>query len=121
MQDSFALVRIPGVKDVRVYASNNLVGRKQIQIITGTVIIRNKKTEVIPAFGQLTLTADGITYVSPVGRGGEFCFQNISSGQYSATVEYGDQTCTFLLQIGTGKETAVKLGRFVCTIEGARP
>ena len=175
VQDSFALVRIPGVKDVRVYASNNLVGRtdskgdvlvpmllpyygnrlriddrdipmgydiqsvemtiappnrggalvefpvQQIRMITGTLIIRNQKTEVIPAFGQLTLTADGNTYVSPVGRGGEFYFQNISSGQYSATVEYGDQTCTFPLQIGAGKETAVKLGRIVCTIEGARP
>src|SRR5207247_1312297 len=45
VQDSFALVRVPGVRDVRVYSSNNLVGRTDS---SGDVLVPN----LLPYYGN---------------------------------------------------------------------
>jgi outer membrane usher protein len=176
VDSSFALVRVPEVKDVRVYASNVLVGRtndrgdllvpnllpyygnrlsiddrdvplnyevraveqtiappyrggafvefpvRQIRTVTGSVVIRdNKKVEAVPAFGQLTLTGNGEAYVSPIGRGGEFYFENIPAGTYNANIEYRDGTCQFHLPVPPGADPVVKLGRSVCSTEATKP
>ena len=170
VQDSFALVRVPGVENVRVYSSNIVVGRtdsngdllvpnllsyygnrlsiedrdiplsyevaavektiappyrggafvefpvRQIRSVTGSVTIGN----AVPAFGQLTLTGEGKTYDSPLGRGAEFYFENIGAGAYDAVVESAEGTCRFRLAIPAGSEPVVKLGRHSCTRE-AKP
>lgn len=171
VQDSFALVRVPGVGGVRVYSSNNLVGRtdangdvlvpnllpyygnrlsiddrdvplnyevqdtektiappyrggafvpfpvKQIRTATGVIRVRGGQAEVIPTFGQLTLTAAGKSYESPLGRGGEFYFENLPSGTYEAAVEYRDGACHFRIDIPAGNDAVVKLGQRTCTNE----
>jgi outer membrane usher protein len=165
VQDSFALVRVPGVSGVRVYSSNNLAGRtdsngdvlvpnllpyygnrlsiddrdvplnyevqntektiappyrggafvpfgvRQIRTVTGSVTVRDK----VPAFGELTLKSNGKSYESPLGRGGEFYFENLSSGTYDAVVDYHDGSCHFRLEIPGGSEPVVKLGQKTCT------
>lgn len=176
VDSSFALVRVPDVKDVRVYASNVLVGRtndrgdllvpnllpyygnrlsiddrdvplnyevlgveqtiappyrggafvefpvRQIRTVTGSVAVRdNKKIEAVPAFGQLTLTGNGEAYVSPIGRGGEFYFENIPAGTYNANIEYRDGACQFRLAVPPGGDAVVKLGRSVCSTEATKP
>jgi len=175
VQDSFALVRVPGVAGVRVYASNNLVGRtdahgdllvpnllpyygnrlsiedrdiplnyevqdvektiapphrggalvvfpvRQVRTITGSVSVRGAKREFIPAFGELTLTANGKSYQSPLGRGGEFYFENIASGSYEALIEMHQGSCRFRMEIPAGADSVVKLGRRVCTNEAINP
>jgi outer membrane usher protein len=173
IEQSFALVRVPEVKDVRVYASNVLVGRtnehgdllvpnllsyygnrlsiddrdiplnydiravertiappyrggafvefpvRQIRTISGSVVVRDAQHEVIPAFGQLTLTAaNGEAYVSPLGRNGEFYFENIAAESYDTTVEYADGTCRFRLNVPKEGGSAVKLGRLLCNEAG---
>ncbi len=173
VQDSFALVRVPGVRDVRVYSSNNLVGRTdsngdllvpnllayygnrlsiddrdvplnydvqgtektiappyrggafvpfpvwQIRTVTGSVSIRGSKQEIVPTFGQLTLSANGKSYESPLGRGGEFYFENIGSGTYDAIIEYKGGTCRFRVDVPSGSDSIVKLGQQIC--EAAKP
>src|SRR5437867_2567103 len=175
VQDSFALVRVPGVPDVRVYSSNNLVGRtdssgdvlvpnllpyygnrlsiddrdvplnyevqsiektiappfrggafvpfpvKQIRTVTGSVIVRGVSGDVVPTFGQLTLSAEGKSYESPLGRGGEFYFENLSSGTYDAVIDHHDGSCRFRIDIPTGSDSIVKLGQRVCTHEAPKP
>jgi len=165
VQDSFALVRVPGVEGVRVYASNNLIGRtdsegdllvpnllayygnrlsiddrdipmnyevqetektiappyrggayvpfgvRAIRTVSGSVRVGT----AIPTFGELTLSAAGKTYESPLGRGGEFYFENLPSGSYDASVEYHDGTCRFRLEIPAGNDPVVKLGQKTCT------
>lgn len=175
VQDSFALVRIPGVKDVRVYSSNNIVGRtdsrgdllvpnllpyygnrlgiddrdiplsyevqavertvapphrggalvqfpvQQIRIVTGSVVVRGAKGNVVPTFGQLTLTSGGKSHESPLGRNGEFYFDNIAPGTYQAVIEYLRGTCSFPLVIPPGTEAVVKLGQQTCSSEATQP
>ena len=174
VEESYALVRVPDVANVRVYASNVLVGRtnergdllvpnllsyygnrlsiddrdvplnydvrsvertiappfrggafvefpvRQIRTITGVVVVRSGQSETVPAFGQLTLTGNAEAYVSPIGRNGEFYFENIPAGTYGALVEYHDGTCQFHLQIPGGGDSVVKLGRSVCSREAGK-
>ena len=166
---------MPGVRDVRVYSSNNLVGRtdssgdvlvpnllpyygnrlsiddrdvplnyevqsiektiappfrggafvpfpvKQIRTVTGSVIVRGVSGDVVPTFGQLTLSAEGKSYESPLGRGGEFYFENLSSGTYDAVIDHHDGSCRFRIDIPTGSDSIVKLGQRVCTHEAPKP
>ena len=165
VQDSFALVRVAGVPNVRVYSSNQLIGRtdgngdllvpnllsyygnrlsiddrdvpmtyevlatertiappyrggayvefpvKQIRTLTGTLIVN---ADVIPAYGELTVKVGDTTMTSPLGKGGEFYFENIPAGSYPATIEYKLGSCSFTLQIPSGNEPVVKLGRIGC-------
>ncbi|HJT16617.1 MAG TPA: fimbria/pilus outer membrane usher protein [Thermoanaerobaculia bacterium] len=165
VQDSFALVRVPGVEGVRVYASNNLIGRtdsngdvlvptllayygnrlsiddrdipmnyevsetektiappyrggafvpfgvRAIRTVSGTVRVK----DIVPAFGELTLTQNGKSFDSPLGHNGEFYFENLPSGTYDASIEYRDGTCRFRLDIPAGNDPVVKLGQKTCT------
>lgn len=171
VQDSFALVRVPGVENVRVYSSNLLVGRtdshgdllvpnllayygnrlriedkdipmnyevgdiektiappyrggayvvfpvRHIQTVTGTVVVRAGGAEQIPAFGQLTLTAKGESFVSPIGRGGEFYFENIPQQTYSALIETSTGRCEFTFTLPARSDAIVKMGKLACSTE----
>lgn len=171
VQDSFALVQVPGVKNVRVYASNNEVGKTdangdllvpnllpyygnrlsiqdsdvplnyevqdvektiapphrggalvvfpvhQIRTVTGTLSVRGAKREFVPAFGELTLTARGTSVQSPLGRGGEFYFENIAAGTWDALIETHEGSCRFRLKVPAGTDPVVKLGHMTCTNE----
>jgi outer membrane usher protein len=94
---------------------------QQIRTVTGSVTIRGPKGEVVPTFGQLTLTANGKSYESPLGRGGEFYFENIGSGTYDAVIEHHDGPCRFHIEIPSGSQSVVKLGQRTCTSEAPRP
>lgn len=175
VQDSFALVRVPGVRDVRVFASNNQIGRtnangdllvpnllpyygnrlsiedsdiplnyevaevektiappnrggalvvfpvRQVRTITGSVIVRDAKNNTaVPSFGELTLTAGGQNYQSPLGRQGEFYLENVPSGTHTASVDFREGHCAFSLQIPEGSAAVVKLGQLSCVMEGGR-
>lgn len=172
VQESFALVRVPGVPNVRVYASNQLVGRTDrngnllvpnllpyygnplrindrdipltydvrdvekvvappsrggayvefpvsaIRTITGSVIVRDNSGERTPSFGQITLSWNGPDHESPLGREGEFYFENVASGRYRAIIEFEQGICTFELNVPSGTEPAIDLGRLPCMNEG---
>src|SRR5262249_12364641 len=170
-EETFALVRAPGLPGVRVYSENNLIGRtdgngdvlvpnllpyygnrlriddrdvplnyevqdtektiappfrggafvpfavRQIRTVVGSIRVHDSKSEIVPAFGQLTIIGTGTRYESPLGRDGEFYFENLPSGTYDATVEYREGACRFRMQVPAGSDTVVKLGRLPCTIE----
>ena len=174
VQDSFALVRVPGVPNVRVYASNQEIGRTNargellvpnllsyygnplrindqdipltydvqevekvvappnrggafvefpvlaIRAIGGSVAVRGKTKELMPSFGQITLIEGEVEHVSPLGRDGEFYFENLASGTYAATVEFEQGKCTFHLNVPAGTDEVVDLGRLLCTNEALR-
>ena len=89
---------------------------QRIQRATGTVAIQDSKQSVIPAYGQLTVTAHGKPFESPVGKQGEFYLENIPPGRHAAIVEYKDQTCGFVLDVPTSEEPVVQLGNVGCQI-----
>ncbi|HET7707829.1 MAG TPA: fimbria/pilus outer membrane usher protein [Thermoanaerobaculia bacterium] len=171
VQESFALVRVPGVPNVRVYASNQEVGRTDrngnllvpnllpyygnplrihdqdipltydvqevekvvappsrggayvefpvaaIRTITGSVIVRGKSATRAPSFGRITLSGRGAEHESPLGREGEFYFENVANGRYGARIEFEQGSCSFELIVPSGTEPAIDLGRLACTNE----
>jgi outer membrane usher protein len=168
VQESFAVIRVPGVADVRGYASNQEVGYtssngnlfvpsllpyygnklsisdkdiplnytidatdkvvappfragavvtfpvQRIQRATGTVAVQDSKQSVIPAYGQLTVTANGKQFESPVGKQGEFYLENVPPGRHAAIVEHKDKTCEFILDVPSSAEPVVQLGNVRC-------
>ena len=168
VQESFAVIRVPGVADVRGYASNQEVGYtssngnlfvpsllpyygnklsisdkdiplnytidvtdkivappfrggavvtfpvQRIQRATGTVSLQDSNQSIIPAYGQLTLTANGKQFESPVGKQGEFYLENVPPGRHRAIVEYKDKTCGFVLDVPSSEEPTVQLGTVRC-------
>ena len=94
---------------------------KQIRTITGSVTIHSAARDIVPAFGQLTLSANGTSYESPLGRNGEFYFENIAAGTYAAAIEHRDGSCRFRLDIPSGTDPVIKLGQRTCTNEATKP
>ncbi len=172
VQESFALVRVPGVPNVRVYASNQEVGRTDrngnllvpnllpyygnplrindrdipltyavqevervvappsrggayvefavsaIRTMTGSVVVTGNSAVRTPSFGQITLTREGSEHESPLGRQGEFYFEDVPNGRYRATIESEEGSCTFELTVPSGTEPVIDLGRLTCSNEG---
>jgi len=169
VQDSFALVRVPGVPNVRVYLSNQLIGRTdangnllvpnllsyygntvriddrdvpldydirqvqktiapsyrggafvefpvvQVRTIVGSIVVHRAEGDVVPAFGELTLTDRLRTYTSPLGRQGELYLENVPPGTFSGTVEFSGGDCTVTITVPAGATSFVKLGTVPCT------
>jgi len=168
VQDSFALVRVPGVPNVRVYLSNQLIGRtdangnllvpnllsyygntvriddrdvpldydirqiqktiapsyrggafvefpvQQVRTIVGSIVVRGADGDVVPAFGELTLTDRLRTYVSPLGRQGELYLENVPPGTFSGIVEFSGGECGVTITVPPGATSFVKLGTVPC-------
>lgn len=168
VQQSFALIKVPGVGDVRGYLSNQEIGRstsggnllvpnllpyhanrlgieaqdipfdrnieaiekiiappfrggavvlfpaEKLRRLTGKVAIVSAGHAEIPAYGQLTVTAEGREFESPIGRGGEIYLENVPAGRYPATVEYKGSLCRFSVEIPASENPVVKLGEMRC-------
>jgi outer membrane usher protein len=175
VSQGFALVRVPGIENVRVYLSNQLIGRTDrrgdllvpellsyygnriridhrdipmtydVQVVeqtiapfnrggalvefpvravrsaTGSLVVqRADGSSFVPAYGQVTLTRASVTEVSPVGGGGEFYFENLSSGAHQALVEYENGSCRVDVTIPDVATEVIDVGRVVCK-EAAKP
>ena len=168
VQESFAVIRVPEIADVRGYASNQEVGYtnsngnlfipsllpyygnklgisdkdiplnytidatdkvvappfrggavvtfpvQRIQRATGTIALQDSKQSVIPAYGQLTVTANGKQFESPIGKQGEFYLENVPPGRHAAIVEYKDRTCDFVLDVPSSQQPVVQIGKVLC-------
>jgi outer membrane usher protein len=89
---------------------------RRIQTLTGSVQIEAKGERVIPGSGQVTIAGRGQNWTSPLGRNGEFYFENLPSGPHAATVEYREGACRFTLSVPESKEFFLNLGKIVCTV-----
>lgn len=168
VQNSFALVRVPGVEGVRASASHQQVGRtnrdgnllvpdlqpyygnilsiadsdvplqyavrraglvvappyrggavaefdvRRIQRVTGRIAVVEGGTEQIPSYGELVLGQPGDGAVSPVGRDGEFYFENLAAGSHRAVVQKDGTPCEFTLEVPASANPVIDLGTVRC-------
>lgn len=89
---------------------------QQTQSFTGTLVVEVSGTRVIPAYGQLTVTLEGKTVISPLGKSGEFYLENLTAGRYPATVEDKEGVCPFVLEIPVADGPFVNLGTLRCVV-----
>ncbi len=89
---------------------------QRIQSLMGTVVVEIAGKPVIPAYGQLTVTANGRQIESPLGKQGEFYLENVPTGRHAALVEYEDGTCKFELNVPASEKPEVELGTVRCIV-----
>jgi outer membrane usher protein len=86
------------------------------QSLTGTVTLLVGSQTLVPAFGDLTVSAAGRSISSPIGRGGEFDLENVPAGRHQATVTFKDLTCQFALEVPTSTSPWLRLGALSCAV-----
>ncbi len=93
---------------------------RRIQRATGTVVLVTASGEELPSFGEITIAAAGERMTSPLGREGEFYFENLPQGRHEASVTYDGRSCVFMLTVPNSDEAALALGTLKCAASQAR-
>jgi outer membrane usher protein len=86
----------------------------RIQRVVGKTIVAKDSKEIVPAYGQLTLSANGKSFDSPLGKEGEFYFENLQGGRYQGLIEHKDLSCEFTLEIPQSPDELIQLGSVRC-------
>jgi outer membrane usher protein len=89
---------------------------RRVQAFVGTVVVETAGRTVTPAYGQLTVTAEGQTYESPIGRDGEFYLENLPRGRHPAIVDHKDAVCRFTLETPVSAASLVDVGTVRCVV-----
>jgi outer membrane usher protein len=88
---------------------------RRVQAFVGSVVVEIAGRTVTPAYGQLTVTAEGQTFESPIGRDGEFYLENLPRGRHPAVVDHKDASCRFTLEAPASPASLVDVGTVRCT------
>ena len=91
----------------------------RVQNSMGRMVLLRGNERLVPAYGQLTVAADGRTYESPVGAQGEFYLENVPAGRYRASLLYQQRTCEFTITIGPATGETRHLGVLECVVPDA--
>ena len=86
----------------------------RIQSTTGVVRLQRGDESIVPAFGQLTVYADGTSFESPIGVDGAFYLESAPSGRHRADVLFQQQTCAFTIDIPASTARVVSVGTIAC-------
>ena len=86
----------------------------RFQAYLGNLVVTSDSGPVIPAYGDLTVTADGKDFTSPIGEHGEFYLESLPTGTYPATVDYRQGECRFDFTAAPSTERFVKMGQIAC-------
>jgi outer membrane usher protein len=84
------------------------------QPVTGTVAITVGTQTVVPALGELTVIVGTQSFSSPIGTGGEFYFENLPAGEYSAVLVFKGGTCRLTLTVPASTAPVIRLGIVRC-------
>jgi outer membrane usher protein len=87
---------------------------RRIQRIVGSILLVNNRQEQRPSYGSVAVAVGGETMISPLGAAGEFYFESMAPGQYSATVTYNQSTCALTINIPVVDGPEVTLGILRC-------
>jgi outer membrane usher protein len=92
----------------------------QIRRVVGRVHIVDGESARVPEYGQITVRLDGESVDSPLGSNGNFYFENLRAGRYTATVEDRTGTCSFIVEVPSTADSVVNLGALTCVVRGER-
>ncbi len=85
-----------------------------VRIVTGSVVLEAAGTTVVPSFGQMTVRVGMTETASPLGKDGEFYFEDLRPGHFQAEVDASMGTCRFEIDIPGGDKPFVDVGRLKC-------
>jgi outer membrane usher protein len=88
----------------------------RVQAYMGTLTVEAGGRTMTPTYGELTVTAEGRTYESPIGHDGEFYLENLPAGRHPAVVEHKDGVCRFTLETPVSPASLVDMGPVRCSV-----
>ena len=89
---------------------------RRVQGFIGTLVVEIEGRAVTPAYGQLTVTAEGQTYESPIGRDGDFYLENVPRGRHQAVIDHREAFCRFVLEPPVSPASLVDMGTVRWTV-----
>ncbi|HSB41090.1 MAG TPA: fimbria/pilus outer membrane usher protein, partial [Methylomirabilota bacterium] len=89
---------------------------RRVQAFIGSLVVEIADRTLTPAYGQLTVTAGGETFESPIGRDGEFYLENLPRGRHAAMIEHKDTRCQLTLEVPASPASLVDVGVVRCTV-----
>ena len=87
----------------------------RVRTVTGSVVMEMGGQALVPAYGQLTVHVGPTDVVSPLGRWGEFYFENLAPGRYAAVAEAEPGSCRLEIEVPAEGSAFVDAGRLHCT------
>jgi outer membrane usher protein len=72
---------------------------RTLRSVSGRLELELDGWSVVPAYGELVLSMGGRRVGSPLGKQGEFYFEDAAAGRYDATILCGEGTLTTTLEI----------------------
>jgi outer membrane usher protein len=90
---------------------------QRLQIITGALVIESAGQLTPPSYGGIVVSAAGKTFDSPIGKQGEFYFENVPAGRHEAIIDNEGSVCRFIIEIPVIDAREVKLGTLRCTAQ----
>jgi outer membrane usher protein len=87
---------------------------RRVQAFVGTLVVESGGRTITPSYGQLTVTAEGQTFESPIGRDGEFYLENLPRGRHPAIIDHKDAACRFTLEAPVSAASLVDVGTVRC-------
>ena len=87
---------------------------EKFQGFFGNIFLQKNETRKSADYAHLSLQKSGQIFDTVIGKGGEFYFENLTSGTYRAETKLDGETCRFKIKIPESKEMMVELGEYVC-------
>jgi outer membrane usher protein len=85
-----------------------------LRTITGSVLMNVGGVDVAPRYGQMLVHVGLDEHASPIGKQGEFYFENLQPGTYPAEIDASVGTCRFDLVVPAGDGPFIDAGRSKC-------
>lgn len=86
----------------------------RLQAFFGRIEAHGPDGKVLTGPGELIITAAGRDYTSPLGKNGEFYFENVPAGSYPANAEFDAGSCSMTINLPTTADSIAKLGTLSC-------
>lgn len=94
---------------------------RRLRAFTGSIAVSFRGTEVVPAYGQIHVAADGQEFASAIGGKGDFYLEDVPPGARQARVLYLGAACLVTLHLPESAEPVADLGNIVCRADVSSP
>ncbi len=87
---------------------------KRLQAVVGTLEVKRGDAIIVPAYGDLSVSANGVTVESPIGARGEFYLEGMPAAGDATILYEGGGICRFKLTAPASTERFNQLGKLTC-------
>ncbi|HVZ75164.1 MAG TPA: fimbria/pilus outer membrane usher protein [Polyangia bacterium] len=89
-------------------------GVERQRAVSGRVVLNVGGSDVAPSYGEIVVKVGTEERTSPLGRGGEFFFEDLGAGTYAAELDSAAGACKLDLVVPGGDKAVVDLGPVRC-------